>query len=218
MNLKSNAAVVAADGREVGRVDRVVIDPYSKDVTYLVVRKVALFTQDKILPIGYVTVRDDAVVIQSDAGNLEDLPDFEETHYVPTGNSTPGSGGAGLGAASLYYYPPFGTQLFYGGSGAAASLHFDRTLETSQNIPQNNVALKPGVRVYSRDGKQVGDVAEIIADAHDKRMSHLVISAGLLFKTRKIVPAAWVTDVSEDAVHLAVGDEALDRLRDYAQS
>jgi hypothetical protein len=43
------------------------------------------------------------------------------------------------------------------------------------------------------------------------------LSQGMLLKKHKVVPAAWILDVGEDAVHLAVSSELLKGLRDYEE-
>ena len=55
MEIKRNAKVTTADGKDVGRVDRVVIDPQSKEVSHLVIRQGFLFTEDKVVPIDLVS-------------------------------------------------------------------------------------------------------------------------------------------------------------------
>jgi uncharacterized protein YrrD len=67
MQIKNNARVTLADGKDVGRIDRVVIAPQSKEVTHVVVRKGFFFTEDKVVPMNLIeSATDEAVVLRSD--------------------------------------------------------------------------------------------------------------------------------------------------------
>src|SRR5688572_2211950 len=110
MKLKEDARVVTSDGQTVGHVDRVVMDPRTKEVTHVVVRKGFLFTEDKVVPIDLIAgVVDDQVQLRADAGDLERLPDYEETTYIPLDelerSRVPPETLAPV--TSLYWYPPY---------------------------------------------------------------------------------------------------------------
>ncbi len=87
MQLKENADVLDSDNQKIGRIDRVVIDPISKEVTHLVVKKGLFFTQDKVVPVGRIeTTTVDQVILKKGTANPDELPDFEETQHVPVEN------------------------------------------------------------------------------------------------------------------------------------
>ena len=84
MQFKDGTSVYTFDGQDVGRVDRVVLNPKTKEVTHLVVRKGLLFAEDKIIPLHLIaTATEDRVSLREGAGELDDLPPFEEIHYIP---------------------------------------------------------------------------------------------------------------------------------------
>src|SRR5690606_28706284 len=84
MQIREGVQVFTDDGDRVGVVDRVVVDPASKDVTHLVVRKGVLFIEDKVIPMDKVhIVLEDRVTLREDVGDLNELPDFEESYFVP---------------------------------------------------------------------------------------------------------------------------------------
>jgi uncharacterized protein YrrD len=70
----------------------------------------------------------------------------------------------------------------------------------------------------SSDDEHVGDVERIFVDPDSNQATHFVISQGLLFKDRKLVPAHWVTSVEEDKVHLSVNSHLLERLPSYQEA
>ena len=64
---------------------------------------------------------------------------------------------------------------------------------TEKNIPEGMVALAEGAKVLTEDGEQVGNIETLITDPKDERVTHLVISSGLLMKERKIIPSHWLS-------------------------
>src|SRR5258708_33590453 len=84
MQFKDGCKVLTAEGQDVGRIDRVVLDPRSKAVTHLVVRKGVLCTEDKLVSVDRVAgATPERVVLAVRAEALAQLPLFEATHYVP---------------------------------------------------------------------------------------------------------------------------------------
>lgn len=221
MQFKAGTAVYSADGEDVGRIERAVINPHTREVTHLVVRQGFLFTEDKVIPIELVdSASEDRVTLMRTEGRLEDLPPFEETYYVGLDeeeiNREPAYPLTGY-AAPLYGYPPVGTGWWgYGGYlGYRAYPETNTVATTERNIPDDTVPLKEGARVVSAGGDHVGNVEQVIADSNSGRATHIVIAQGLLFKARKLVPTNWVRSIDEDEVRLSVGSRQLERLPDY---
>lgn len=221
MQFKAGTAVYSADGEDVGRIERAVINPHTREVTHLVVRQGFLFTEDKVIPVDLIaSATEDRVVLIQTEDSLQDLPPFEETHYVPLDEDELGREPvyplAGY-AAPLYGYPPVGTSWWgYGGYlGYRAYPEIDTIATTERNIPDDTVPLKEGARVVSAGGDHVGNVEQVIADAGSGRATHIVIAQGLLFKARKLVPTSWIRSIDEDEVRLSVGSRQLERLPDY---
>ena len=75
--------------------------------------------------------------------------------------------------------------------------------------------MKENSKVISSDGEHVGDVERLFVETDLNRVTHLVITQGLLFKKRKIIPAHWVKFSEEDKVHLVVSSKLLERLPIY---
>jgi len=204
MELKQNARVITASGENVGHVDRVVLDPQTKEVTHVVVHKGLLFTEDKVVPVGLIaSATEEMVVLREDAGDLHSLPKYAEKYYLPAeeyGNqhTTPAS------------FTPYG-----GGSGIVYGPAEPKLItKTRINIPEAEVALKEGARVVSSDDKAMGHVEEVLTYAQSNRTSHLIVAHGLLSKSRKLIPATWIADVSEDEVRLNVGSDAVEGLNE----
>jgi uncharacterized protein YrrD len=210
MQFKQGASVVTAQQQAVGRIERVVIDPRSKDVTHIVVRKGRLSAQHKVVPIHLIAATTEAfITLRGEAGDLQSLPDFEEAHYIAAGeNSASPDQPPGYGSALHGSVPIQGSPIDY----LAERPRLARIVQVSQNIPERTVALKQGASVISADDRRVGHVEQVLVDPQADLATHLSISTGLLLKETRIIPVQWVTLISENEVHLAIRSRLLDEL------
>lgn len=214
MRFKEGAFVYTADNREVGTIERVVLDPESNEVTHVVVRKGWLFSEDKVVPIQLIDqATEDRVVLSPDTRDFDDLPNFEERHYVPPDESiAPASPGY---VRPTYWYPPVGATwpTYYTGTYGYPAAPY--VAYTEQNIPDGTVALKEGARVVSDDDRDVGTVDEVIADSDSGTATHLVIEEGWLFTEKRAIPTDWVRSVMEDEIRLSVPARVLERVPEF---
>ena len=209
MLFKQGVEVFSSDNEKVGTLDRVVMDPKTKEVTHIIVREGFLFTEDKVVPMDLIgSVTDERIALQGSKEHLDELPDYEETHYVPRDAAIDDD------MNTLYWNPPVDG---WGGYGRYAFYYPQSQYlrRTEKNIPEGMVALAEGAKVLAEDGDQVGTIETLITDPKDERVTHLVISSGLLLKERKMIPAYWLSSVNDDEVHLSVESRLLDRLPEY---
>jgi uncharacterized protein YrrD len=218
MELKEGMSVVTPGGEEVGKVNRFVLDPGTNEVTHIVIQKGWLLPEDKVLPFEMVSsATDDKVVLGKDIGEFDQLPPFEETHFVRATVDRPGdptpAGDPAYQYSPAYYWYPSHANIGYPGFGLG---HYAwPPSETKRNIPEDTIPLKEGTDVISSDGKHVGDVEHLIVEPESNKATHFLISQGLFFKDRKLVPAHWVKSVEEDKVYLVVSSRLLERLPAY---
>jgi uncharacterized protein YrrD len=212
MELKAGTSVFTPGGEELGKVSRFVLDPAKNEVTHLVIQKGWLLAEDKVIPFDMVSTADEEKVrLKEEIGDIDQLPPFEETHYIETNRPGPGPESVpGYRYAPAYYwYPPYGFAGYPGGYYGLPPT------ETVRNIPADTVPISEGSNVVSSDGNHVGDVERLFVDPASNKATHFLISQGLLFKEHKLVPAHWVKSVEEGKVHLVVSSELLERLPDY---
>jgi uncharacterized protein YrrD len=218
MELKEGTRVVTSNGNEVGKVNRFVIDPVTDKVTHIVVQKGWLLSEDKVVPLDMVNSADEHdVILSENMDDFNDLPPFEETHFVradeeDADNLSTDAHPHVRFVPAYYWYPPSGYLDF-----PTSGLEYGNLpqMQIKQNIPDETVALKEGSGVISSDGKHVGDVERLFVEKDSKRATHFLISQGLLFKDRKVVPAHWVKSIEEDKVYLAVSSNVLESLPSY---
>src|SRR5262245_5951120 len=176
MQFKQDASVFSADGQEVGRLTRVVIDPRSNEITHLVVHQGVFFTEDKLVPISLVAAGiENRVTLRDAAQDLADLPSFEETHFIPINEAEINRYPRGQ-APSLYWYPPVGVPL-------PLPAH---VTERTENIPEGAIALKEGAKVVTADGQSVGTIEQVLTDPLADRVTHFLISHGVLLPEKKL--------------------------------
>jgi uncharacterized protein YrrD len=222
VELKEGTSVETSDGRELGRINRFVLNPETNEVTHIVVQKGWLLPEDKVIPFDRVrSATDERVVLTENVLDFDELPPFEESHYVQANDNRDLEGRDTDRAdtqpvipatAGYYWYPPQG-YLGYPAYGLG-EYAWPRT-ETVQNIPADTVPLKEGTNVISADGEHIGDVERLFIDTNSNRATHFVISQGTFFKDRKLVPANWVRSVTEDEVQLYMSSDLLERLPAY---
>jgi uncharacterized protein YrrD len=212
MQFKEGTKVYTSDGKDVGHIDKVVMNPQTKELTHIVVRKGFLFTEDKILPVSLIaSANEDGVKLREAAGNLDELPAFEETHYVSldkiereetdySGNSVlywlPPLGGW-MGYPSIYPYPP------------------PYSATTKQNIPENSVVLNEGTEVYSSNDKFLGHVERILTDSSSGKATYFVLAEGMMSSVKKLIPMSWVKRINENKLYLSVGKTMIERLVEH---
>jgi uncharacterized protein YrrD len=220
VQFRKDANVLTATDDKVGEIERVVVDPRTKEVTHIVVRKGFLFTEDKVVPVNLIaSAQGDTVRLREDAGDLERLPDFIDEHFVVVDERELARTGAPptyyppLGP--VYWYPPFGNVTVPAPIGDTGPAEPPYVVETERNIPEKAVALKEGAEVISADGEQVGDVELVLTGPEADRVTHFVITQGLLLKERKLIPYHWVSKIDEERVHLVVGSHFLESLPEY---
>lgn len=203
MQFNQGAGVTTVDGKEAGHIDRVVIDPKTKEITHVVIRWGLLQRKDKVVPINTVTSEQEGKLTLHVRGDeLELLPDFEEEHYILVDE-----GRGGETPSAVVSYPPYP-----GGVPGIANYNPRYVAETHLNIPDNTVALKEGAKVIARDHKEVGHVTQVLASTPDDRVTHFLIVKGLLLKEQRLIPVEWVDRLADDEVHLAIDSGTLDRL------
>lgn len=221
LELKEGMSVLTPSGEEIGKINRFVLDPATNEVTHVVIQKGWLLPEDKVLPFEMVrSTSDEKLVLSEDVPKFDKLPSFEETHFVRAADDRPGdrtpAGDPAYQYTPAYYWYPAHSNVGYPGIGFG---HYAwPTGETKRNIPEDTIPIKEGTDILSSDGEHVGDVERLLVDPESRQVTHFLISQGVLFKDRKLIPVHWVKSVDEENVSLVVNSELLERLPSYEDS
>jgi uncharacterized protein YrrD len=213
MQLKKGADVFSSAGEKIGSLDRVVINPETKDVTHLVVEKGVLFTMNKVIPIEYVNEQaGDRIELDRSAQELDALPSYDPAAYISLDQTEYPTEEQNLQA--VYWYPP-AYHSWWTTPGGLMWHPIPKFVKTEDVLPEGTIALEEGAKVISKDGKHIGNLEQVIVETADHRATHIVISEGLFLKEHKLVPTIWITDVDEAEVKLSVGSDLIERLLAY---
>lgn len=216
IELKEGVDVFAAGGQQVGKVSRLVLDPATNEVTHIVVeKKGGILPDDRVVPLQMVSsAMEEKIVLSEQVGDFDELPPFEERHYIQLmeGDLTPTGRRVDINPPSYYWYPPQG---YIGYPPSDLEYYPWLPIETTRNIPEDTVPLKEGADVMTSDGEHVGHIERLIVESDSNRISHFLITQGLFFKDRRLIPAHWVKSVEEDKVYLLISSQLLERLPAY---
>jgi len=206
IQLQKKATVLAADGKQLGSLERVVLNPDNNVITDVVVRTGTLINhEEKVVPIALVVeTADDQILLREEAGDLEAFPQFEEERVV--------NEHGGMNRSSSPSNLPAGVDHLAVGAPLLRTPNEQIVTRIEQNIPEGTVAMKEGAKVIAADGKQVGNVERVLAEPEMEQITHLLVSSGWFNKGSKLIPVAWVMRMGEDTVHLRVGKDSVENL------
>jgi uncharacterized protein YrrD len=205
LRINEGADVYTDDGERVGSVDRVVVDPLTKDVSHIVVRKGFLFPEDKVIPVQLIaTANEQRAVLEPDA-TVAELPPFIESHYLPLPDDYYQSRGGRIAGPLMFYTPyAFNTPVL----PAAIPVARDR------NIPERTVALEAGAPVTSTDGDYIGRFEEILM-TESGIATYLVLETGRHGHHRKAIPMNWIDAVDDESIRVGVPRRLVNSIPEY---
>jgi len=210
VQFQKSATILSANGKQLGSLERVVVNPSTHVLTDIVVRTGALLKQEeKVVPIELVAETNRSqIALREEAGELKGFPLFEEQRIVSEkGNINPSSSGESS-SSLIVGYPSLGTPAVQVPSEKRIVTHIE------QNIPEGTVAMKEGAKVITAEGKNIGSVERVLADPMVDQVTDLLVSRGLFTKQAKLIPIHWVMMMGEDKVHLRVSRESVEDLAD----
>ncbi|QQS45715.1 MAG: hypothetical protein IPM66_17520 [Acidobacteriota bacterium] len=204
-------ATVESGGRDVGRVERVILDRDNFEATHLVVRHGgALNPVHVLMPLGWIAGSEhDKVLINRAPAELENLPRFEIQHYVrldeldqeqlehPRSKIKPSDW--------INYFVPLVANAF------GDPLHTPGIVVTDQMLAPNESAIRRGLPVESSDFHKIGEVHEVTFSEPDWRLSGLIIARGVMVMTYHMkIPADWVARLEKDRILLNRSKEQIE--------
>lgn len=214
MQFKKNAAVFTLDGKKLGEIDRVVLNPHTREATHIVVRKGFIFTQDKVVPVEFIKeAGEDRVILNKIEENTEEFYDFKDIEYVPFEPRRDGENEPTYYAPPFIGYNPYPGTAWPGFPGYSVPPYM-RKMQV--NIPEGTIALEEGARVRSRDGGDAGEVERVYTEPTENRVTHIVTVKGVISRERRLIPSSWIDNVAEDEITLAVDLELIESLPAYS--
>lgn len=203
LELSVDTQIQTADGRVVGEIDRFIVNPSRKEVTHVVVRRGALFTEERVVPVDALGEEDGKVRLRAGIDPAELAP-FERGHYVEMDPATSSRLTPRSPNALIWAYPiPSMT-----GFPAYPAAPIGDAAVAKRNVPEGEVVVNEGAPVRSADGTEIGSVSEIAIDENGA-LSYIEVDPGF-FQRGKKIPSHWIDSLETGSVVLAVGDETLE--------
>lgn len=193
MDLPLGGDVISADGKKVGRVSQLIVNPISKSVSHFVVDARIGKTDDKVIPLDdVVESTTEHIRLRLTEEELDEAEAFYATDYVEIEETLPYEMSSVEGGMMLPY----------------AYTESRRYPTDVQRIPPGELAVRRGADVHASDGK-VGQVNEFLVDPEDGHITHLILREGHLWGKKDVtIPVAEIERIGGGAVHLKIdGDE-----------
>lgn len=202
MKIDIGAKVRTRDGHEIGKVERVVVNPSSKEVDGIVVHRGRVLPRDVVVPLSLVQrAGKDGLQLRIGMDRAEDLPDFVEAHYVKPSDR----------AITLPYAP--GSMLFplvppYGVAGTPFPYE---VIEEEREAPPEDVEITEGTEVRTVDGT-IGSVDELLTDPQADRVSAILVRAGRCLTKDTQIPVEFVDEVASDHIKVSLTTDQVEAL------
>jgi sporulation protein YlmC with PRC-barrel domain len=211
MDIKLGKSVRTADGTQIGKVDRIVLDPDNGELLELIVHEGHVLTRDRIVDRGLITDvdLDGTVYLTLTQEEAEALPPFAASEHIVPSSPDRGSTPMALGTATmtmpiLWRVRPDGhgqhhvsTDQYYTAVADAAAI------ETRSNLPENAVAISRATEVVDVHGRKLGEV-DIVLYNGGGEIKELIVRAGHRHRHELRVPRAWVEVVTHERIRLNV--------------
>ncbi|MEN6480428.1 MAG: BON domain-containing protein [Anaerolineales bacterium] len=197
---------VRCGDKNCGRLEKIILDPYTHRVVALVVSKGLLFRSSTVVPVSAVRRSHPYIELDLAPDKLAELPQWEAEAYT---QAPEGWEEAGPVATSDMLLPKTA-----GGILHQQALRPSVRYSVQDEAHKEGISIRRGMRVVGKDGT-IGRIDHVLANSETGEVTHLVVERGLL-ATRLIVPREMIAALSEDEVKLTAGEgelAALDRFR-----
>jgi sporulation protein YlmC with PRC-barrel domain len=192
MDIPVNAEVHCADGL-CGRSTYIILNPVTRRVTHLVVKKKRFPHTEYLVPIDYVVEATSQLIRLRCAGReLVTFEAFIETEFVSSNFPE-------------YAGDPYMTWPYVIPEAETLPLEHER-------IPPGELAIRRGARVEATDG-HVGRVDEFLVDPTNGYITHLVLREGHLWGQKDVtISVSQIDHIEEDSVYLKLDKHSIEML------
>lgn len=197
MRIDIGTTVRTLEGDEIGKVERIILDPTTRDVTALVVHKGLILNRDVVVPISLVQYADNREVqLRLGRDYLQDLPDFVDKHYVRPREEE----------ATLSY--PAGSILFplVPPQGVPGMPGRYESVEEERQAAPLEVDIAEGMEVRTVDGS-IGVVDEVRTDPLSDRVTSIVVRKGAMLPRDTEIPVEFISAIRPDHIQLSLTNQ-----------
>jgi sporulation protein YlmC with PRC-barrel domain len=208
MRIVFGAPVRSSDGREVGTIDRLILDPATDDLKAIAIRCGGPLQHDIEVPIGAVRPGPDgALRLTTPASRLEQFPPFIESNYTAApaayARAALASDEAAVLIGSLCASPPRERPPSVVEAG-------ERLVRMFSEQDLANAVVGRGSAVRDRAGRRVGKVGDLTFDDATGHLTGVTIRRGVAAAETLALPAGLVARVDDGVIELTVDAAWLD--------
>lgn len=218
-NLRHGASVFTSDGRQVGDLHAIVVDPSDNDVTHIVVNTGPHFPEPGFgapdlveIPIESMEgAEETGVFLKLDRDAFRRLPEYADRDHLPS----PATEGEAAEPE------PGGPARALWNVGIAIA----RSLASigSVGVPQETFRKARFERHILNDApvwrtephKHIGDIERVLVEEDSDEIRALVIKRGVLFPHDVVLPITYVTEILDGVVHAEISDAQLEALQEF---
>ncbi len=172
-----------------GKVTRVVVNPVTRAVTYLVVEPRHQYDRGRLVPLDLIDATTGEIRLRCTLAEFEELDPAEETQFLP---GTPGY--PGYDPEQVMFMPYYGAGMGMAGAYVPLTVTYDA-------VPLDEVEVCRGEYVYATDG-HIGKVQGLVIDSDSRHVTHVLLQEGHLWGRKEVaIPIGAVTGV-DDGIRL----------------
>ena len=215
-NLRHGASVFTSDGKQVGDLHAIVVDPRDNEVTHIVVNTGPHFPEPGFgapdlveVPIQQMEgAEKSGVYLRVDRNAFRTLPEYADIDHLPSpeagGEPEPGGPARALwntGLAIAHSLASIG--------GIAVPQETFRKARFERHILNDAPVWR------ATPHQHIGDIERVLVDEDSDEIRALVIRRGVLFQHEVVLPIGYVTEITDGVVHAAISDAQLEGLQEF---
>jgi sporulation protein YlmC with PRC-barrel domain len=179
-----------------GQSSHMILNPLTRRITHLVVRKRHFPHSDHVVPMELVAETTGSMIrLSCSTHELTLLEPFTETRFVR------------VDPLELDY--PFDPVLMW---PYVTPEEFLLPID-EERVPPGEVVVSRGARVYTSEGEYVGSVDAFLVNPADERITHLVVREGHPWNRKEAkIPVSQVAQMAEETVYLKLDRRQIDFL------
>lgn len=199
LQIQDGAPLHTADGAKAGKIDGIVIDPLTHDVSHIVVNEGLFSTHKVVAPLSAIRMASAELATLDREIDLAEFPPLDVVGYTHAGDEPISDRPDAYVLPSQFSSPtvwlsPAHSHENYVATGAEEM--------TTSSLPGRAVTVGVSTAVVAAGRQQVGSVAGVLATDLGQA-THLVIDADSAAASLAL-PAQWIEDITADEVRLGV--------------
>ena len=213
------AKVTSSDGKDVGKVEKLMLRGDSNQVGGFILSK-HLFGTEKIVPARLVAnSTEHEVTLSVSSAEAEKLSNVVHTQMVDApGELTYGIGLGGLvdtagtggkwvvRGSSGGQYPHTGSEAFFFEAPIG-----NVEVENISSLPEGALLISDGTDVVDSEFKKIGRVDEVVLDGDT--VTAIIVKAGFIFKHDLQIPVTMIAGASSDHIRLTISADEAEQMK-----